>query len=63
VFLSSEDEDFDVSIIVVATEGERIDSNNTLKDFYLQKENTVVRDVFASKEVFVLNYSYIDTQS
>jgi hypothetical protein len=59
VSLTFEDEDFDVSIIVVATEGEDRYSN-TKKDLpALQKENTQLwRDVFAFKESFAyFNYS------
>jgi hypothetical protein len=51
VSLTFEDEDFDVSIIVVATEGEDRYSN-TLKDLpALQRKHTQLwRDVFAFKE-------------
>jgi hypothetical protein len=50
--LTFEDEDFDVSIIVVATEGEDRYSN-TLKDLPALQENTQLwRDVFAFKESF-----------
>jgi hypothetical protein len=51
VSLTFEDEDFDVSIIVVATEGEDRYSN-ILKDLpALQEKNTQLwRDVFAFKE-------------
>jgi hypothetical protein len=53
--LTFEDEDFDVSIIVVATEGEDRYSNTLKKTYGLAKENTQLwRDVFAFKESFVL---------
>jgi ATP-dependent exoDNAse (exonuclease V) alpha subunit len=56
VFL--EDEDFDVSIIVVATEGEDRYSN-TLKDLPALQKTQLWRDVFAFKESFAyFNYSY-----
>jgi hypothetical protein len=57
--LTFEDEDFDVSIIVVATEGEDRYSN-TLKDLpALQRKHTVVERRIAFKESFAyFNYSY-----
>jgi hypothetical protein len=54
--LTFEDEDFDVSIIVVATEGEDRYSN-TLKDL-LACKTPVVGDVFAFKVFAYFNYSY-----
>jgi hypothetical protein len=51
VSLTFEDEDFDVSIIVVATEGEDRYSNK--KDLLaLQRKHQLWRDVFAFKESF-----------
>jgi hypothetical protein len=57
--LTFEDEDFDVSIIVVATEGEDRYSNTLKRLTGLAKKTHSCGDVFAFKESFAyFNYSY-----
>jgi hypothetical protein len=51
VSLTFEDEDFDVSIIVVATEGEDRYSN-TLKDWPCKRKHTVVERRICIQRVF-----------